>query len=134
MCYFYSISGDNNVSELAGSHNGEVYVKAFDWTKWLEKVFKKMDNILTYQYFKLDSREPGVVQCFKTLTSDPVRKCLTKIDNPMKYLTTTTPDVITPEGLSDQRKAYLFNQIREFCKIGTEDYVAPDPNVKRPRK
>ena len=32
-----------------------------------------------------------------------------------------------PYGLSQERKNYLFREIRQFCKPGTEDLVAPAP-------
>ena len=37
------------------------------------------------------------------------------------------PHEINPEGLSDKRKNYLHSKIRQFCKPGTEDLVAPVP-------
>lgn len=37
------------------------------------------------------------------------------------------PSQIKPEGLSDERKGYLFHEIRQYCKSGTEDLVAPAP-------
>ena len=37
------------------------------------------------------------------------------------------PGKIDPEGLTDDRKRYLYREIRQFCKPGTEDLVAPAP-------
>ena len=37
------------------------------------------------------------------------------------------PQKINPEGLSDERRNYLYREIRQFCKPGTEDLVAPVP-------
>ena len=37
------------------------------------------------------------------------------------------PSTISPDGLSQERKDYLFREIRQFCKPGTEDLVAPAP-------
>ena len=130
---FYIFLGENNLTELAGYHNGEVVVKVFDWVSWLGNVFKKLDNILSYQIFKFSSTEPGVVRCYKTIDSEPVVKNLLKLENPHVHFT-TKPDEISPDGLSKQRQMYLYNQIREFCKVGTEDYVAPNPNKISHRK
>ena len=44
------------------------------------------------------------------------------------FLTTTRPEQIIPESVSEQRKAYLYNDIRPFCKAGSEDLVAPAVN------
>ena len=124
--------GENNLTELVGYHNGEVAVKVFDWVSWLWKVFKKLDNILSYQIFKFDSTEPGTVRCYKTIESKPVIVKLLKLDDPYQHLL-TRPEEIKPEGLSKKRQLYLYNQIREFCKVGTEDFVAPNPNLKKQR-
>ena len=37
------------------------------------------------------------------------------------------PSQIKQEGLSDDRRRYLFHEIRQYCKSGTEDLVAPAP-------
>lgn len=126
-------SGDSNIAELVGNHDGSVLVDVFDWVAWLGHVFKKMDNILTYQQFKMDSSNPGIVKCYRTIDSEPVivRMLKDPQSNPKTYLTTTLPESTPPEGLSHERQQYLFKHIREFCKTGTKDYVAPPPTNKR---
>ena len=121
------------MSELVGHHNGEVLVETYDWVSWLEKVFKKFDGILMYQHFKFSSKKPGKVDCYKTLKSAPVEKTLLKDKEKdmLPYLTTTSPQILPPNGLDEDRQMYLFNHIREFCKHGTEDYVAPNPAKKK---
>ena len=37
------------------------------------------------------------------------------------------PQRINPERLSDERRNYLYREIRQFCKPATEDLVAPVP-------
>ena len=37
------------------------------------------------------------------------------------------PEKLAPRGLSEQRKSYLFKEIRKYCQKGTEDLVAPNP-------
>ena len=41
----------------------------------------------------------------------------------------TFPDRIEPLGLSQERKEYLFNEIRKFCKAGQADLTAPNPHI-----
>lgn len=52
------------------------------------------------------------------------------------HTSSAVPKLITPEGLDLDRQDYLFNQIREFCRPGTEDLVCPAPQNgdKRRRK
>ena len=38
------------------------------------------------------------------------------------------PPVIPPKGISRERAEYLYKEIREFCRPGTEDLVAPEVN------
>ena len=38
------------------------------------------------------------------------------------------PEKLAPTGLSEQRKSYLFKEIRKYCLNGTEDLVAPNPD------
>ena len=45
---------------------------------------------------------------------------------------TNLPPVIRPEGLPRARQAYLYKEIRMFCREGTEDVVCPEPPPKRP--
>lgn len=42
------------------------------------------------------------------------------------------PDQIFPEGLPIDRQQYLYNEIREFCRPGTEDLVCPKPSTQLP--
>jgi len=37
------------------------------------------------------------------------------------------PTTIPPEGLSDERRNYVYREIRQFCKHRTEDLVVPAP-------
>ena len=40
------------------------------------------------------------------------------------------PQVISPPGLSLSRQWYLYRQIREYCREGTEDLVCPKPDIQ----
>ena len=42
------------------------------------------------------------------------------------------PEVITPPGLSLQRKWYLHNKIQEFCSAETRDLICPKPDQPNP--
>ena len=38
------------------------------------------------------------------------------------------PDPITPSGLSPERRKYLYEKIREFCREDAKDLVCPNPD------
>ena len=68
------------MAELVGEHDGTVNVETYDWTLWLGSIFRKLDNILSYQYFKIDRHHPGAVKCYVTLDSEPTVQNLLKVD------------------------------------------------------
>ena len=35
------------------------------------------------------------------------------------------PDIINPQGISRERAEYLYKEMGEFCRDGTENLVAP---------
>ena len=42
------------------------------------------------------------------------------------------PPVIEPVGLSPTRQWYLFRQIRDYCREGTQDLTCPKPLIPLP--
>ena len=72
------------------------------------------------------SDEPGVVYCREYLTS-PEQACVLLKDGAVIPPVSVLPQKINPEGLSDECRNYLYREIRQFCKPGTEDLVAPVP-------
>lgn len=71
------------------------------------RFFKKIDNTLSHQQFKIDANRPGVVVCYRTNNGNPDLKNVFKVKDPKTYLTTTKPEVIIPEGCTctDQQEA-----------------------------
>ena len=120
-------SSSINVAELVGTHDMEVFVPTYNWSSYLETYFKKLKNILGYHHFKASKSEPGVITCQQTATSEPVKFNLLK-DKFHLPKNAVLPEVVQPRGLSQECRTYLFNEIRQFCKEGTEDIVAPSPN------
>ena len=106
-------------------------VPVFDWENTLAATFKRIENITQYHHFKFNSNKPGVVKCYIDLESEAIVINLLKKNT--KELSILTPPVIAPTGFSIERQNYLFNDNREFCKTGTEDFVAPHPSNKKSR-
>lgn len=114
-----------NISELCGLHNGTVKVPVYDWVTFLEPYFKKIPGISKFHHFHLNKEHPGVVFCRKLLSSEEIEFQILKDPNVRPPI--QLPQQILPLGLDDDRKRYLFREIREFCRPGTEDLVAPAP-------
>ena len=68
--------------------------------------------------------EPGIVRCFASLDDKPTIVSIFK-KNTETNISPVLPDVVEPKGFTKQRAEYLRKEIRQFCRPGTEDLVAP---------
>ena len=115
-----------NKAQLVGTHDNRVIVPVYDWTLLLGQYFKKLPNIKKYHHFRFSKDEPGKV--FFKENSFSVEQSFMLLKDPSNLPQQgILPSQIKPEGLSDERKRYLFHEIRQYCKSGTEDLVAPAP-------
>ena len=115
-----------NKAQLTGTHDGHVIVPVYDWSSFLGQYFNKIINIKKYHHFRFSKNEPGIVYCKENAGSPEEAVVLLK-NQAVILPPTVLPSKITPEGLSEDRKRYLYREIRQFCRIGTEDLVAPAP-------
>ena len=121
-----------NVYELAGLPDGTVLVPVYNWQIFFEKHFKSIPQILKYHHFRFTEERPGVVFVKEFADSAEIEISLLKGS---KLELSGLPSLITPNGLSEERKYYLYNEIRPFCRPGTEDLVAPfHKNPKKKQK
>ena len=112
-----------NKAQLVGTHNGRVIVPVYDWSTFLGQYFK-FPNIKKIHHFRFSKENPGMVY-YKEFVTSPEQSFMLLKNNAI--LPPTLPDVINPDGLTVERKNYLYREIRQFCKPGTEDIVAPAP-------
>lgn len=114
-----------NIAKLCGLHDGTVLVSVYDWVTFLQPYFKKIPGISKIDHFRFSKQEPGVVFCRILLDSPEIEHRILKDPNikPANQL----PATVDPPGLDTERKRYLYREIREFCRPGTEDLVAPEP-------
>ena len=115
-----------NKAQLVGTHDGRIIVPVYDWALFLGQYFKKLPNILKYRHFSFSKEEPGKVY-FKENNFAPEQSFMLLKDSYNLPQRGVLPNQIKPEGLSADRKRYLFREIRQYCKFGTEDLVAPAP-------
>ena len=115
-----------NKAQLVGSHYGRVIVPTYDWASFLGRYFNKLPNIKKYHHFHFARDEPGRVY-YKENSSSVEKSFMLLKDTSVPQPPAVLPTTIPPEGLSDERKTYLYCEIRQFCKHGTEDLVAPAP-------
>jgi len=96
-----------NKAQLAATHDGRIIVPAYDWSTFLGQYFKKITNITNFHHFRFTKDKPGVVYCKESVSSPEQRFVLLKnrtVITPVAVL----PPEIKPEGLSQERKNYLY--------------------------
>ena len=121
-----SNSGGLNKAQLVGTHNGRIIVPVYDWAIFLGQYFRKLPNIKSFHHFSFSEQKSEMLY-YKEFANSPERSFMLLKDQGVLPPSTTTPPVIEPNGLSEKHKQYLHHEIRQFCKPGTEDIVAPAP-------
>ena len=95
-------------------------VSAFVWNR----IFQ-VSTAQKFHHFSLSKENPGMVSCKETVYSQ--QQSFMLLRDPAVVPPATLPPTVHPDGLSEERRRYLYREIRPFCKPGTEDLVAPQP-------
>ena len=93
---------------------------------FFELYFKKIPGISKFHHFRFPKEHPGMVFC-QTHVDSPEIEFQSLKDPAVKPPAHNLPRVIVPVGLNEERKRYLYREIRNFCRPGTENLVAPAP-------
>lgn len=109
-----------NKAQLVGTHNGRVIVPVYDWISFLGQYFKKLPNITKFHHLRFSWENPEMV-FYKEFVSSPEQSFMFLKRNIILPPSLTLPNEINPEGLTEESKNYLYREIRQFCKTGTED-------------
>ena len=116
-----------NICQLVGAQDGSTIVPSRDWAGFLSSHFRRLDGIKQYQHFRFERDHPGVVFLKKTATADEEQRVLLRgVWSPSPV---DKPPSITPAGLSLERRKYLYDRIREYCREDTKELVCPNPNA-----
>ena len=116
------------MAELVGLPNGEVLVPMFDWKSYfLDSDWKSIKGISKYQHFDISQSDICEVTVRDISDSNNVQSqtIITK-DKSSKYIG-NFPTEIQPNGLSLERKSYLYKELRKFCRPEDADLTAPKP-------
>ena len=111
-----------NAVQCVGTQDGDVNVPTYDWAAFLANSYRAIVGLLSYHSFSVSAEAADVMVVREYAGSPANRLVIGKGPCP-----TGEPVVIAPKGLSAERQAYLFKEIREFCREGTEDEVCPRP-------
>lgn len=116
-----------NVPCLCGKEDGTVLVPMFDWSTFLARYFKKVENIKAYHHFHF--KDGARVSMKRLLHDEEISQDLSKKGFRLEDLHDNAMPI--PKGLDSKRQQYLFNEIREFVAEDTQDLVCPRPQVAR---
>ena len=116
-----------NICQLVGAQDGSTIVPSRDWAGFLSSNFRRLDGIKQYHHFRFDHDHPGVVFLKKTAMAEKEqRQLLRGVWSP---LPSEKPPSVTPAGLFLERRKYLYEKIREYCREDVQDLICPDPHA-----
>jgi len=118
------------VPQVYGQHLGykEPIYQYRNWGHYLEKYFKPIEGIAKYHYFTFDKDKPGWVKMSETPDGKAVslfilKKRRFKFQDPLTY-----PSAIKPDDLSQDRKKYLYKNVRPHVRDPKKkDITCPKP-------
>ncbi|CAC5392565.1 unnamed protein product [Mytilus coruscus] len=105
--------------------NDENSLKWYRWDNFFTKYFKPLRGIGKFHHFRFTSDEVRVVFARETLNQPEKRLVLLKESANLPELLTTLPEVIQPAGLTEERRRYLYNEVRPFVQFNFCDEFCP---------
>ena len=127
IAYVINQSSVGNIAQLCGNERGEVFVPCYDWTKFLQRFFRKVNQIKKYHHFYF-AEDSGILKLREFSDSCSEEQKLLILVPPRDAM----PPVIPNSGLDAKRQWYLYDEIRQFVEEGLQDLVAPLPNIPKP--
>ena len=109
-------SADVNLAQLVGTQSGETLVPMYDWAQFLEPHFRVIPSIKSYHHFQFTSTLPGTVTLKKYSNSEDVHYKL--CSSHWTPSPTVLPPIISPPGLTEERKLYLYQRLRTVLQGG----------------
>lgn len=120
-----------NHAQLVGKEDGTVIVPQYNWADFFAPCFRRQafKGIKSLHHLVFSSTQPGYAMVRESTDSTEWKlPLLSKDYRNWTPSPTDLPPIIQPEGLSHERKQYLFDKIREFCPPHCRDIVCPDPS------
>ncbi|XP_065893388.1 uncharacterized protein [Dysidea avara] len=126
-------SAKPNWAQLVGAQDGSNIVPMYNWADYFDPhtVKTALKGITQMHHFRFSSAHLGKV-FVKNCKSDKERSINLRKESSWNPTPTDLPHVIVPDGLSLERRWYLFDKVREFCPVEVLDLVCPKPTEPRP--
>ena len=122
-----------NHAQLVGDYNGTIHVPMYNWSAFFDghTIQTALKGISQMHHFRFTSDHPGVV-FVKNADDMDERKINLLKNTSWRPTPADLPQQIIPPGLSEERKVYLYQKIREFCPDNVKDIVCPEPATTLP--
>ena len=103
----------------------------YTWNEYFSQFFSVIPNITSYHHFAFSSEHPGEVLLRNFCDDSSVTFKFLKVAPDRGSL----PSTLHAEGLSNTRKQYLYDEIRQFCEDEEEykDITCPLPMSAKKR-
>ena len=112
-------SSTNNIAQLYSW-------ECWKWDSFCQKMFNRIPLITKYQYFRFSSSTPGIVYVRTSCSAEekPIKIFKKKV-TAATVKRARLPPLIPPAGLTDERRKYLYEQIRPFVSPQYQDVTCP---------
>lgn len=124
-----SANTNTNRAQLVGREDGTVLVQQYDWASFFQPYFRRaaFDGIKSWHHLVFSSATPGKAKVRVHCNAEEKTIALDHLG--WKPRPTEMPEVLTPPGLSRERRKYLHEKIREFVPEAHKDTVCPSPDA-----
>ncbi|CAC5399423.1 unnamed protein product [Mytilus coruscus] len=124
--YLHDNSAKCNRSEVYNENDDdENSLKWYRWDYFFTKYFKPLRGMGKFHHFRFTSDEVGFVFARETLDQPEKRLVFLKESANLPEMFTTLPEVIQPAGLTEERRRYLYNEVRPFVQFNFRDEFCP---------
>ena len=118
--------GKNRVFVIGDKHPFQPF-HYYDWTNFLSNYFKHIPLIPSYHHFHFSQEHPRQVAVREFAETEEKKIDILKPNAVMDE--TALPATLSP---SEERKQYIYGEIRRFCDERYQDITCPEPSQKRP--
>ena len=115
-----------NRAQLVGTEGGQAIVPVFNWQQFFSEHFRPVHGIKENFHFRFSEDAPGELFFKKKLGDvESTFKLTHDVEAVKDRLCGALPEIITPPGLSTERKEYLRRVVRPFVNLEQQDVLCP---------
>ena len=112
---------------LVGNDNQDIDFPLLDWTDKFSHINNLDASILNNNnHFEISNEVPGLVLCRRLGNSDTISYALIAAED-LDSISDDLPEDLEIEGISLERRKYLYDNIREFTLTRYQGLICPNP-------